>query len=85
MVTLPSHNFGFFKVLTDEKLTMEKEEERRRSWSERLFSWPWRPWEKTKTVTVNVPSNEFYIAGGTTIICHPAMLRKVERALEERG
>lgn len=51
----------------------------RRSWRERLFSTPWRPWVKEKTVTVpaiyEVPS-----AIGPYYLIHP----ELERELVER-
>jgi hypothetical protein len=37
-------------VIEDPNLTKVVEVERQRSWRERLWSWPWCPWVKTKIV-----------------------------------
>lgn len=36
----------------------------KRRWSERLFSWPWRPWRNTRTVT---PDDSLWWVGGGQI------------------
>ncbi len=46
--------------------------ERRRSIVERLFSRPWRPWVRMKSV----PSQAYTIVPsvtGVTLVCHPSM------------
>lgn len=58
-------------------------EEQPRSWKERLFSWPWCPWRKTKFVTV--PSTTFYKlslpSGGEAFVMHPEMMARVQQRL----
>jgi len=49
----------------------------RRSWRERFFSWPWRPWVKSHTV--QSPSMARL---GYDIFCHPSLLSSAERMVE---
>lgn len=64
-----------YKILTSEYLA----DTVLRTWKERLFSWPWRPWKKTK----KVPFNEVFLWNGDTIICHPSMEQGIITLLEE--
>ena len=50
-----------------------------RTWRERLFSWPWRPWQEFRII--NVPDRQFYIVG-KTVHCHPAMLAELQRVID---
>lgn len=56
----------------------------KRTWVERLFSQPWRPWKATKMITRQVPSDEV-IMMEDKIIMHPATLKQLEAALEREG
>ncbi len=57
----------------------------RRSWRERLWSWPWRPWRATKTIVPQVPSKSFYLIGNDTVLCHPAQVAELRRKVEVDG
>jgi hypothetical protein len=48
----------------------------RRSWRQRLFSWPWRPWVTTWTEIPKVPA--FYVTKDS-IIAHPAALMELRK------
>jgi hypothetical protein len=52
----------------------------RRSWRERLLSWPWRPWQATKHVSVEVPDERLYTFGNV-VVCHPATAQKLREEL----
>jgi len=52
-----------------------------RTWKERLFSWPWRPWIKDKSVPY--PSPDLY-QNGDTFIGHPATIRKIKENLQKQ-
>ena len=54
----------------------------KRTWIERLFSLPWRPWKATKMITIQVPSDEVIIMADT-ITMHPETLRKFQAELEK--
>ena len=44
------------------------------SWCERLFSWPWRPWVRTRTITAPDP-NLMFDATKFTYYGHPVTLK----------
>jgi hypothetical protein len=52
-----------------------------RSWKDRLWSWPWRPWMKYRTV----PSPEIVLFGDRTLIMHPETWVKTKKILEKRS
>jgi hypothetical protein len=56
----------------------------RRSWRERLLSWPWRPWVATEQVSVEVPDLWYYTIGNVAV-CHPAVARRVRENLSRLG
>jgi hypothetical protein len=49
-----------------------------RTWRERLFSWPWRPWLATRIERIPDPS--LYQLGGDTLVGHPATIERLRRA-----
>ena len=52
-----------------------------RSWSERLFSWPWRPLKREKVVeNMACPKDGEYLRMGNTILCSPMSARMLQRA-----
>lgn len=53
-----------------------------RTWGERLFSRPWRPWSSTKLVSTTIPYRGFYKVGNDTIVIHPQTLRAMMQQLE---
>ena len=58
-------------------------QEVRRSWRERLFSRPWRPFKATYTVVPQVPSDQIlHTAQG--FIMHPEMWRRLNAQLVQR-
>jgi hypothetical protein len=70
--------FGL-KVVTDINLVEPGESyEVPRMWKERLFTLPWRPFKKTRTVIPMVPSMTVY-RYGDKLIMHPAMLEEYKR------
>lgn len=69
-----------FQIIEASYLTVPKEEVILRSWKERLLSWPWKPWEKEKTVTTMVPDEKIYKTGNQ-IICHPAIAQQLKDTL----
>jgi len=56
----------------------------RRSWCERLFSWPWRPRVAENTVTVEAPDSWMYWAG-LTVYCHPAVVVEVREEVKRNA
>lgn len=58
--------------------------EQRRTWKERLFTLPWHPFKKIKTVTTYPPMKNFYMVG-RMIICHPVMKQSLIAAMRTEG
>ena len=65
-------------------LTDQVERVVRRTWRERLFTWPWRPWTTTKIVTVTVPSGRV-LQIGNSLVMHPETSRQLRAALKGRA
>jgi hypothetical protein len=55
----------------------------RRSWKERLFTLPWKPLQKTRTVVPQVPRKDILQMMGDTLIMHPAIAAELRRKAEE--
>lgn len=55
--------------------------EKKRTWSERLFSRPWKPLTKTKTVTPMIP-RKGALKIGNKIIMHPDTAAKMRESLK---
>ena len=53
-------------------------ERRRRTWRERLFTWPWRPLKDIEVKIKEVPSRKLTWTSANVVVCHP------ERAIELR-
>jgi hypothetical protein len=54
-----------------------------RTWKERWFTRPWRPWKRTKTITPQVPMRRFFIDSiRRTITGHPETIRAVKTELK---
>lgn len=51
-----------------------------RTWKERLFSTPWKPWRSRKLVTISFPDPDVYVMGNR-IIGHPVTLAKLRSEL----
>jgi len=66
-------------------MTEASTEEVPRTWSERLFSRPWRPMKKVKYVTTQVPSRQVIRVNGN-YFAHPALIAEIVAAtkLEEQ-
>jgi len=67
-----------------------------RSWKEKLFSIPWKPWIKTKVVEKRIPKQEVYImkmgnrytgynsiGSQNIIVCHPCMINELKNSLNK--
>lgn len=69
--------YGYRVVLSDQ-MTVTKTITVTRSWKDRLLSWPWRPWVRTKQETITSPADPL-VLDGSRILMHPKtweMLRK---------
>lgn len=64
-------SFAGIPVTLDPWLTDATYRTERRTWRERLVSWPWRPWVVMKTIRIEVPSSRV-LRVGNRLIMHPA-------------
>lgn len=82
------------ELLTNSALVIDGEPtEVLRTWKDRWFSRPWRPWVKTWMYTPKIPDPNVYridpsefLFGGESrpcLVMHPAIYAKVVKALEQ--
>ena len=70
-------------IMSSVYLTIPVESEVRRTWLERLFTWPWRPWIETKVVSEQVPDPKLYQLPNGIVIGHPATVSMLKRELNK--
>ena len=74
------------KIIVNENLTEDGEPyEITRTWKERLFTLPWKPLRKTKTVIPQVPSSQIYGLEDGTFVMHPETFRRLEVEIEAKN
>lgn len=71
--------FGW-QIIESNHLTIPVDKIVNRSWIERLFSWPWKPWIKTKLITERHPDPNIYKIDNK-IICHPTIAQQLKAEL----
>lgn len=71
--------YGGMDVILSSYLTETKTEEVKRTIKERLFSLPWRPFKKTKTITVQVPQRGVFKTE-FGLCMHPAIWEEIKKA-----
>ena len=54
-----------------------------RTWRERLFSRPWRPWVKTKQIEVDDTDTPIILKTGWNFLCHPANVDRIKKEVAE--
>ena len=74
-----------YQIIEESHCTKGEEYIVSRSWRERLFSWPWRPWATTKVVTVRVPDEKVYVLNDSVIVCHPTIAAELRARLFGEG
>lgn len=81
-MALPNYLPGYagFKICPSWALTVNKVYEVPRTWKERLFTWPWRPLQTTRTEVRTEPSDQI-VRMGDTIFCHPSIADKIRESL----
>lgn len=71
-----------FPIIEDSTLVDRIEHVIALTWSQRLFSWPWRPWVKTRSWFTTVPSRQM-LRIGNVVHMHPEAARAL-RAVAAR-
>lgn len=74
-----------FNILENPFLVVDGESyEVPRTWKERLFTLPWHPFKRTKTIIPKVPNKNVYFANnGTVCIAHPETARIIREKLKD--
>lgn len=72
-----------YKIIEDESLVDNIKSQWVRSWHERLFTTPWRPWDKYKTVEFNFP-NMVFVQVEDSVIAHPKMAELLRKHFPEK-
>lgn len=72
------------RIIEDASLTIVGDPiEVERSWKERLFSLPWRPWKKVKIIIPQVPDPHIYQFEGTMVM-HPTIVKQIKENCKDR-
>lgn len=70
--------FNGIRVITSEWLTEAGEPVTvRRSWRERLLTWPWRPFQTTRTYVPQIPYRGAYKLPSGVMLMHPDTFRSL--------
>jgi hypothetical protein len=58
-----------------------------KTWKERLLSWPWKPWIKTKIESKEVPDEEqiYHDKINNVIYCHPIIAQKIKERYTDKN
>ena len=76
--------FPSFSIIASHAMTITKTETVPRSLRERLFSFPWRPMQKTKIVYYEVPNPQVLVDYKRNIVyCHPSILAEAQKELSK--
>jgi hypothetical protein len=77
------NDFSGMRIIENANLTEPGEPVSvRRSWRERLFSRPWKPWQATRLVIPQIPYHGAIRLNDRTLIMHPGTLRELRKQLE---
>jgi len=78
---VPEINAG--KIIESVAMTQDgPPHEIERSWRERLFTRPWRPFKKTRTVIMRVPRDDALVMDDGSLVMHPQTAAKVRLAIK---
>ncbi len=75
------------RLMTNRLLTIPgKATEVGRTFHDRWFTWPWRPWVKTRWYTPRIPDPGFYrmsdMLDGQCVVMHPETAKRVLEIIE---
>ncbi len=77
------NEFSSYKIIEDINMVDIKTDLIHRTWKERLFNIPWKPWIKIKVIKRKLPKQEFHIiknfTGEKIIVCHPFLVERLKK------
>lgn len=75
--------FGQFKIIESLAMVEDGEPyEECRTWKERLFTRPWKPFKKTRTIVPKVPMKSIFKTPDGMLIMHPSLAAQLRRQIE---
>lgn len=81
--TLSRHGMmGKLRFIESPVMVDMKWVEERRTWRERLLTWPWQPWVVMKGHIEQVPMQKVFVVLGSMIIGHPEVMRRIRKELQ---
>lgn len=69
--------FAGLRVIENDALTETETTVVPRTWRERLWSWPWHPWGRTRLEARQVPSEQVYLLNDNVVVMHPAIAQRL--------
>lgn len=66
-----------YRIIENPEMTCQKQVRRQRSLSQRLFTFPWRPFQKTELILMTVPDDRMVIQNNTLMV-HPEVYKKLK-------
>lgn len=85
-----SPSFLDYKIIEDINMVDIKIEVINKTWKERFFSLPWKPWIKTNVIEKRIPKHKVYIIDNygvygidKVLICHPVMAEKLRNNIKK--
>ena len=72
-----------YPVVASDRMVAYHSEDKQLSWKDRLFSWPWRPWRKTKTVCWTTPLRTTYLLDGIFFM-HPELYNEIKAEITSK-
>ena len=74
------------RIVEDPNMTIAGKPYRvKRTWRERLFTKPWKPLWRYRTIVPQVPRKEIFMAPGNLAIMHPVIAMKLKEEIGRRN
>lgn len=85
---LNNNKYSDYKIIENINLVDVKINVVNRTWKERLFTLPWKPWIKIRVIKKVIPKDAVYIINNCgdyglekVLVCHPAMTERLKKSL----
>lgn len=75
---IAQHLVNGYRVVEDINLTETESYEQVRSWKERLFTFPWKPFKKFK-VCYRIASSKDVFVIDNMLVCHPVIAEELRK------
>jgi hypothetical protein len=75
---------GSYKIISSRYMVDYKSKEVSRTLFERWFSFPWKPFNKVKTVHYEEPMKTVCLTTNRELVCHPTVYEIIKKAVDEQ-